>query len=258
SHSPALFYEVYSLLQNGECLKAKEVELDEAGSLHLLPVELGDRKIGLRIAIERHQLIERPVANDHSSGMCRCVSIKALQLLGDLQQSGDDRLGVPCLLQLWLAGDGFGERYRIGRVVRYQLAKLVHLPIGHLQHAADVAQHGAGLQLSVRDDLSDPIRPVLLLDVANDLVAPVLTEVDVEVRHRNAFGVEETLEQQAEPQRIKVGDREGPCDERTRARTTSRPDRNALALRPFDDVGHDQEVAWKLHPGDDVHLEREA
>ena len=44
----------------------------------------------------------------------------------------------------------------------------------------------------------------------------------------------------------------------TRARAAARTDRDAAGLRPFDEVGHDQEVARKLHPGDDIHLEREA
>ena len=211
-HAAAALDQVDGLLQNGQCLEAEEVELDEARSLDLLPVELRDREVRLRIAIERHQLVERPVADHHAGGMRGGVPIKALELLRDFQQPRDDRLGVARFLQLRLAVDGFGQRHRIGRIVGHQLAQLVDLAIGHLQHAADVAQHGAGLQLSVRDDLSDAIRAVLLLDVADDLVAPVLAEVDVEVRHRNALGVEETLEQQAEPQRIKIGNRERPGD----------------------------------------------
>jgi hypothetical protein len=39
-------------------------------------------------------------------------------------------------------------------------------------------------------------RRTSLLHVADHLVAPVLAEVDVEVGHRHAFGIEEALEQQ--------------------------------------------------------------
>src|SRR3546814_19258502 len=36
-----------------------------------------------------------------------------------------------------------------------------------------------------------------------------------------------------------------------------RPHRNALRLRPLDELGDDQEIAGKTHAGDDVDLERE-
>jgi hypothetical protein len=80
-------------------------------------------------------------------------------------------------------------------------------------------------------------RAVLVLHVADHLAAPVLAEVDVEVRHRDAFGIEEALEQQPEAQRIEIGDRQRIGDQRARARTAARPDRDVVRLRPFDEVG---------------------
>ena len=62
--------------------------------------------------------------------------------------------------------------------------------------------------------------PYLLLDVLDDLVAPVHAEVDVEVRHRHALGVQEALEQQVVRDRIEVGD----AASRTR-RASRRPSR---------------------------------
>ena len=100
--------------------------------------------------------------------------------------------------------------------------------------------------------------PYLLADIGDHLVAPVLAEVDIEVRHRDALGIEEALEQKAEADRIEVGDGQRPGHDRAGARAAARPDRNALRLRPFDEVGHDQEVARKLHARDDVELEVEA
>src|SRR3546814_5215090 len=57
--------------------------------------------------------------------------------------------------------------------------------------------------------------------------------------------------------RIEIGDRQRPGDERTSARSAPRPHRNALRLRPLDELGDDQEIAGKTHAGDDVDLERE-
>ena len=137
------------------------------------------------------------------------------------------------------------------------LAELVDLPVRHLQHAADVAQHAARLQRAEGDDLRDPVAAVLVLHVADHLVAPVLAEVDVEVRHRHALGIEEALEQQAEADRIEIGDGQRIGDQRAGAGAAARADRNALRLRPLDEVGDDQEVAGIFHPLDDAELEVE-
>ena len=86
-------------------------------------------------------------------------------------------------------------------------------------------------------------RPYFCLDVADHLFAAVLAEVDVEVGHRHAVRIEEALEQQREAQRIDVGDGQRIGDQRAGARAAARADRNVLRLRPFDEVGDDQEVA---------------
>ena len=235
-------------LQHRQRLQAEEVELHQARLLDPFHVELGDRHVGFRIAVERHQFRQRPVADDDAGGVGRGVAVQAFELLGDVEGALDHRLAVG-------ARPAAAARPRsparsvtgVGRVLRHQLAQLVDLAVGHLQHAADVAQHAARLQRAEGDDLRDLIAAVALLHVADHLVAAVLAEVDVEVRHRHALGIEEALEQQAEAQRIEVGDGERIGDQRARARAAARPDRNALRLRPLDEVGDDQEVAGILH-----------
>ncbi len=93
--------------------------------------------------------------------------------------------------------------------------------------------------------------------MAEDLVAPVLAEVDVEIRHRHALGIEEALEQQAEAQRVEIGDGERPGDDRARARAAPRPDGNALSLRPLDELRDDEEISREAHLDDDIELEVE-
>ena len=182
---------------------------------------------------------------------------QAFEALGDVEGARHHRVLVAERLQLRLALDRLRQRHRRGRILRHQLGQLVDLPIGHLQHAADVAQHAARLQRAEGDDLRHLVAAVALLHVVDHLAAAVLAEVDVEVRHRDAFGIEEALEQQAEADRIEVGDGQRIGDQRARAGAAARPDRNAVGLRPFDEVGDDQEVARIFHAGDDVELEGE-
>jgi hypothetical protein len=63
-----------------------------------------------------------------------------------------------------------------------------------------------------------------LLDVGDHLFPAVHAEVDVEVGHRDPFGVQEALEQQGVAQGIKVGDRQRIGDEGARARAPARTD----------------------------------
>ena len=63
----------------------------------------------------------------------------------------------------------------------------------------------------------DAVAAVPLLHVADHLAAPRFAEVDIEVGHRHALGVEEALEDQPEPHRVEIGDRQRPRDDRPRA-----------------------------------------
>jgi len=64
------------------------------GLLHPFHVELSDRHIGFRIAIERHQFGERAVADHDAGGMRRGVAGEAFQLLGDVKGALDHRIAI--------------------------------------------------------------------------------------------------------------------------------------------------------------------
>ena len=179
------------------------------------------------------------------------------EALGDVEGARDHRVLVAERLQLRFALDRLRQRHRRGRILRHQFCQLIDLAIGHLQHAADVAQHAARLQRSEGDDLRHLIAAVALLHVVDHLAAAVLAEVDVEVRHRHAFGIEEALEQQAEADRIEIGDGQRIGDQRTGAGAAAGTDRNVVGLGPFDEVRDDQEVARIVHAVDHVDLEGE-
>ena len=248
--------QVPGLLDDGQRLEAEEVELHEAGRLDPFHVELGGRQgiLIVCIAEQRHQLVERPVADHHAGGMGRGVAEQAFELQRKVDQALDLLVGVVLLLQQLLGLQRLRQRHRVGRVVGHQLADPVDLPVGHAQHAAHIAQHRAGLQLAEGDDRGDAVVAVLVAHVADHAVALVLAEVDVEVGHRHAFGIQEAFEQQAPAQRIEVGDLERPGDQRARARAAAGTDRDAVVLGPLDKVGNDQEVAGEAHPLDHVEL----
>ena len=186
--------------------------------------------------------------------MGRSVAIEALEPERDVDQARDLRLGVARGLKLRLALDRLRKRHRVRRVVGHELAQPIDLAIGQTEHAPDVAQGRTRLEFAERDDLRDALAAIALGDVFDHPVAVVLTEIDVEVRHRHALGIEEALEQEPEAQGVEVGDLQRPGDHGAGARAAPRPDRDAIRLCAPDEVGDDQEIAGKFHRDDDIEL----
>ena len=90
-------------------------------------------------------------------------------------------------------------------------------------------------------------RPYFSLHVVDDLVAAVHAEVDVEVGHRHALGIQEALEEQVVRDGIEIGDAHRVRDERAGARAAPGPDRDAVLLGVADEVPDDEEVPRELH-----------
>ena len=107
-------------------------------------------------------------------------------------------------------------------LVRDGLRDPVDVAVGVAQDAADVADRRPGEHRAERDDLGDVVVAVLAGDVGDDLVAPAVLEVDVDVGHRHPVGVEEALERQLVVDRVDRRDAEGVGDDRARARCPGR------------------------------------
>ena len=79
-------------------------------------------------------------------------------------------------------------------------------------------------------------------------------EVDVEVGHLTALGVQEPLEHEAVTQRVETRDTETVRRDRSGSASTARSDPDALALRPIHDVTDDQEEPGEAHAPDHFEL----
>src|SRR4051812_45006360 len=110
----------------------------------------------------------------------------------------------------------------------YELGEPVDVAVAHLEHSTGVLEHRPRLQASEGDDLCNLVSTVLLLDVQDPLVPMSCAEVDVEIRHRCGFGVEEALEQQVQRDGMEIGNCESQGHRRACARAASRSDRNIV------------------------------
>ena len=142
-------------------------------------------------------------------------------------------------------------------LVRDRLGDPVDLAVAVAEHATDVADRRPGEHRAERDDLGDVVLAVLARDVRDDLVAPVVLEVDVDVRHGHAIRVQESLERQVVGDRVDRRDAQGVGHDRARGAAPARR-LDALLAGVADEVGDDQEVAGVAHRGDHAELVVEA
>ena len=247
--------QVDRVLEDREVRQAQEVELEQAQRLDGVHLVLGHQRVGVGRLLERHELRQRLAGDDHAGGVRRRVARDALELLREVDDALDRRIGVVLLAQRRralsasssLIPSWFGTALAIRSTSPYQLPST----------RPDVADRGPGEHRAEGDDLGDVVLAVLARDVGDDLVAPVVLEVDVDVRHRHPIRVEEPLERQAVGDRVDRRDAQRVRHDRAwRAAPARRLD--ALLAGVPDEVGDDQEVARVAHRGDHAELVVEA
>ena len=249
---PALLDEAHRVGDHGERPETEEVHLEEPELLDGPHRVLGDDLLALGVPVERDVLHERLVGDHHARGVLAGVAGQTLEPLGDLPELGDlgpalDRLGQGRAL---LEGVVQGDVERVGD----ELRDLVDVSERHAEDAPDVPDDRLRLEHVEGDDLGHPVAAVPLDHVLDDLVAPVVGEVDVHVGHGLAAGVQESLEDQPVTHRIDGRDAETVGDQGRGRRAAAGSHRDAPVLRVPDEVPHHQEVAGELHLLDDAEL----
>ena len=250
-------------------VRPRKSNLTSPTELDVVLVELRHRRVGARLRVERAEIGELARRDQHAAGVHADVARQALELLGEREQLAHLFLGGLALVEQRL---GFArvngvrrglaaappQQHRAPGLEGDQLGDAVAETVGQVEHASDIAHHRARRHRAEGGDLRHRLGAVLLLDVFDDAIATVLTEVDVEVRHRYALGIEEPLEQQRVAQRIEIGDAEAVGDQRAGTRAAPGTDRHAVALGPVDEIGDDQKVARIAHLHDRLDLEGES
>ena len=245
----------HGAVENRQRGQAQKVELHQADGFHVILVVLRHDARVAALRVQRAEIRQLARGDQHAPGVHADIARDAFHLLRQLQQLLDLFLVFQALLEQRLFLDGIGDRHGFARFERDQLGNAVAEVIAEIHYAAHVADRPLGRHGTEGGDLRDRLLAIQILDVLNDAVAPFLAKVDIEVGHRDAFGIQEALEQQVVLQWIEVGNEQRIRHQRTRTRTTARADGHAVFLGPLDKLGHDEEVAREFHVANRVRLE---
>lgn len=240
-------------LDDGQGPQAEEVELHQAGRLHVVLVELGHQAAAFLVAGDRREVGQLGRRDHHATGVLAGTTGDAFQLEGHLPDFGGFLVALEEVAEHFFLLVGFFQGH--ADFERDHLRQPVGEAVGLALDPGHVAHHRLRRHGAEGDDLADRVAPVGIGHVVDHPVAAFHAEVDVEVGHGDPFRVEETFEQQVVGQRVEVGDLQHVGHQRAGARAPPGAYRHAVVLRPLDEVHHDEEVTGEAHLDDDVELE---
>ena len=234
--------------------QSEEVELDQPGGLDFVLCVLRDRELP-GAAEDRDGVPERALGDDDAGGVHAGVPVEVLQLHGHVDGGPGGGLRVVFGLELGLLLHRLLQRDCLAQHgLRDERGDGVHVREGHAHDAPDVAHAALGLEHLEGGNLPDGVGAILVAHILDDALALEHAEVDVEVGHRHALGIQEALEEEVIRNRVDVRDAQRIGHQRARAGPAARTDRDAVLLPPVDEVLDDQEVPGKFHPADDLDL----
>jgi hypothetical protein len=149
------------------------------------------------------------------------------------------------------------QRNRFAGDGRDELGHLVHFGERDVEHAPHVAHRRARGHRAEGDDLRHLVVAVALGGILQHARALIILEVEVDIRHRNAAGVEEALEDQPVFEGIHQRDVQGIGHQRAGG-GAARVVPDAAFAGKAAQVPHDEEVGVEPHGVDDIQLVRQA
>ena len=231
-----------------ERLQSEEVELDQADRLDIILVELRDQATAAVFTIKRRKIGELVRRDYDATGMLAGIPDQALQRFREVDNGGNLFVVAVHGRQLFRLLQCLVEGH--ADLERHQLGDAIHKTVWLAQHAPGIPDDCPGSHCAERNYLRDTIAPVTLRHVLDDAVASLHAKVDVEIRHRDAIRIEETLEEKIVFERVEVGNPEHPGHQRARARSPARTHGDLVIASPAYEIGDNQEVTREAHAAD--------
>ena len=190
--------------QQIECLadarqhaEAEHIDFENTQRIQVVLVPFDNRAVLHGGVLDRHHLAKGTVRHHHAARMLGQVAGKAPQFSGQPQPLAHRAVG--------------GVETRLAQFGRADLIKGTapddglqgdNGVIGKTKHLADFAHRTLGTIRDVRSGHTGPVAAVLGIDVLDDLFAPLVLEIDIDVGRLVARRADESLKQQINPFRI--------------------------------------------------------
>ena len=177
-----------------ERFQTEEIELHEPGGLYVVLVELRNEVGPAFFAIERCEVREFGRRYHHAAGVLAGVSDQSFQCTGQIDNRRDFLVFLVHAREFFIVLKRLVEGH--AHFEGHLLGNSIDESIRMAEHSANVANDGLCRHRAVRDDLRHTITAVPFRYVFDDPVPALHAKIDIEVRHGDALGIEESFEQQ--------------------------------------------------------------
>ena len=201
--------EVERLADRRQHAEAEHVHLEEPQGFEVVLVPLDDGTVVHGRVLDRHEFGQGAARDDEAADVLRQVPGEAEYLVHEVEELAGD-------LALWVEASGSKarvDRFALvppGHGLRQQVDQVEVEPQGF----ADIADGASRPVGDERGGQRRTIAAVALVDVLDHLLAPLVLEVDVDVRRFVALLRDEALEQEAHARRIHFSDVQAIADRR--------------------------------------------
>src|SRR5579862_9202256 len=185
----------------GEHAEREAIDLEQSHRVEVVLVPLDDRALFHRGVLDRHHALETIARDDEAADVLRQVARKAQQMTGEDDHASQHRIfGIEAGLANAIAMD------RATIPPCEYATQAIELREIEAERAPDVAYGALRLIGDERRGKRRAVAAVLVVDVLHHRLAPLMLEVDVDVRRLVALPADETLEQHLASRRVDFGD----------------------------------------------------
>ncbi len=216
--------------------QAEHIDLHELQGIDIVLVPFDHLPVGHRRGLDRNEVVEPVVGEHEAAWMLRQVPGRADQLACQVEREAKPAvIEVEVQLGRLLLADA------VGRPAPDQTGQGLGHVLGQAQHLADFAYRAACAV--TRDDRRERgmLATIAFVDPLDDLLAPLMLEVDVDIGRLLAFPRDEALEQKLMLDRVDAGDAQHEADAAVRCRPAPLA-KDAATPRLGDDRVHGQEI----------------
>ncbi len=220
--------ELECLAHAGEHAEAEHIDLEDAERIEVVLVPFDEGALRHGAVADRHDLIERTAGDDEAADMLGEVTRKRLDRHRQRLHFLHARAGEidACLLEIGSAHSAAAHSPDRG-------GKSADGVFREPEYLADLADGRAAAIGNDGRGNAGMVAPIVLIDVLDHLLAPLVLEIDIDVGRLVAIGGDETLEQKAAVARIDIGDAQAVADRRVRGRAAALT-KDVPAARIFD------------------------